>query len=83
MIHYVISQVDRGEPIVVRNIKCKTPETLEELSARIHGHEHELILEGTAMAIHNLWEKRSKSMLKIVISIVTSLTHNRLIVQRT
>lgn len=61
MIHYVISQVDRGEPIVVRNIKCKTPETLEELSARIHDHEHQLILEGTAMAIHNLWEKRLQS----------------------
>lgn len=75
MIHYVISQVDRGEPIVVRNIKCKTPETLEELSARIHDHEHQLILEGTAMAIHNLWEKRLQSRLLIITPIITSLTY--------
>jgi phosphoribosylglycinamide formyltransferase len=62
MIHYVISEVDRGEPIVIRKIKCKTPESLDELKERVHSHEHELILEGTAMAIHNLWEKRSKSL---------------------
>ncbi|KAH7342370.1 putative phosphoribosylglycinamide formyltransferase [Rhexocercosporidium sp. MPI-PUGE-AT-0058] len=61
MIHYVISEVDRGQPIVVRKIKCRTPETLEELNERVHGQEHELILEGTAMAIHNLWEERKKS----------------------
>jgi phosphoribosylglycinamide formyltransferase len=61
MIHYVISEVDRGQPIVVREIECKTPETLEELKTRVHAEEHELIVEGTAMAIHNLWEGRSKS----------------------
>lgn len=62
MIHYVISEVDRGEPIVVRKIKCNTPETLEELKTRIHEHEHQLILEGTAMAIIRLWEERSQSV---------------------
>lgn len=61
MIHYVISEVDRGQPIVVRQIKCQTPETLDELKQRIHSHEHELILEGTAMAIHNLWEERRQN----------------------
>ncbi|KAH8676708.1 putative phosphoribosylglycinamide formyltransferase [Tricladium varicosporioides] len=61
MIHYVISEVDRGEPIVVRQIKCKTPETLDELKGRIHAEEHQLILEGTQMAIHNLWVERSKN----------------------
>ncbi len=58
MIHYVISEVDRGQPIVQREIECRTPETLQELEVRMHGHEHQLIVEGTAMAIHNLWEKR-------------------------
>ncbi|TVY13014.1 Phosphoribosylglycinamide formyltransferase [Lachnellula arida] len=59
--HYVISEVDRGEPIVIRKIQCKTPETLDELKARMHSQEHELILEGTQLAISHLWEKRSKS----------------------
>jgi len=61
MIHHVISEVDRDTPIVVRQIKCKTPETLEELTDRIHVQEHELIVEGTALAISNLWKQRSES----------------------
>ena len=61
MIHYVISEVDRGQPIVVREVDCRTPETLEELKTRMHAEEHTLIVEGTAMAIYNLWEARSKS----------------------
>jgi phosphoribosylglycinamide formyltransferase len=58
MIHYLISEVDRGTPIVIRKIKCKTPETLDELKKRIHAQEHTLIVEGTSMAIHSLWEER-------------------------
>jgi len=58
MIHYLIKEVDRGTPIVIRKIKCKTPETLDELKERIHEQEHTLIVEGTAMAIHSLWGER-------------------------
>ena len=36
MIHYVIRDVHRGTPIVQREIECKAPETLEELTERIH-----------------------------------------------
>jgi phosphoribosylglycinamide formyltransferase len=43
---------------VIRKIKCKTPETLDQLKERIHEQEHTLIVEGTAMAIHSLWEER-------------------------
>lgn len=60
MIHYVISEVDRGTPIVIRQVKVEQGETLEDLETKIHGHEHQLILEGTAMAIHNIWEDRRK-----------------------
>ena len=61
MIHYVIRDVDRGAPIVQREIECRPSETLDELTERVHGQEHELIVEGTAMAIIKLWEDRSKS----------------------
>ena len=62
MIHYVVKEVDRGEPIVIRKVECKASETLDELEARIHTEEHQLILEGTQIAIHDLWEaRRSKS----------------------
>lgn len=48
MIHYVIAEVDRGEPIMTKEIECKEGETLEDLEQRIHSHEHELIVEATA-----------------------------------
>ncbi|APA06726.1 hypothetical protein SS1G_04681 [Sclerotinia sclerotiorum 1980 UF-70] len=59
MIHYVISEVDRGTPILVREVECKSSETLEKLEARMHEVEHKLIVEGTAMAIKELWTQRS------------------------
>ncbi|KAF7879123.1 hypothetical protein EAF04_000322 [Stromatinia cepivora] len=59
MIHYVISEVDRGTPILVREVECKSSETLENLEARMHEVEHKLIVEGTAMAIKELWAQRS------------------------
>jgi phosphoribosylglycinamide formyltransferase len=61
MIHYVVHEVDRGEPIIVEYIKCKTPETLDELKERMHKEEHKLILKGTAIAIHNLWKERGEA----------------------
>jgi phosphoribosylglycinamide formyltransferase len=60
MLHYVIDEVDRGAPILVREIACKTPETLDELTNRIHEHEHQVIVEGTAMAIIKIWEDRGR-----------------------
>jgi phosphoribosylglycinamide formyltransferase len=61
MIHYVIRDVDRGAPIVQREIECRAGETLDELTERVHSQEHQLIVEGTAMAIIKLWEDRGKS----------------------
>ncbi|TGO60479.1 hypothetical protein BOTNAR_0145g00040 [Botryotinia narcissicola] len=59
MIHYVISEVDRGTPIVVKEVECKNSESLEELETRMHAEEHKLIVEGTGMAIKELWAQRS------------------------
>lgn len=58
MVHYVISEVDRGEPIVVREVQCSREESLEDLEMRIHEQEHTIIVEGAALAICRLWEQR-------------------------
>lgn len=49
MIHYVIAEVDRGEPILVQRIKIEEGESLEDLERKIHGYEHELIVKATAL----------------------------------
>lgn len=46
MIHYVIVEVDLGEPIVQREVDMQGCQTLNEVQARIHDVEHVLIVEG-------------------------------------
>ncbi|POS87943.1 hypothetical protein EPUL_000697 [Erysiphe pulchra] len=59
MIHYVISEVDRGDLIIQKVIECRNSESFENLEKRMHEEEHQLIVEGLALAIRKLWEKRS------------------------
>ena len=54
MIHYVISEVDMGEPILVREIDLIPGELLDELKQRIHTVEWTAIVDGTNMAMSRL-----------------------------
>jgi len=36
MVHRVVAEVDRGEPLIVREIPMKQGETKEELETKIH-----------------------------------------------
>lgn len=54
MIHYVIAEVDLGEPIVQREVEMEGCGTVEELQKRIHEEEHLLIVEGCRVAIERL-----------------------------
>jgi phosphoribosylglycinamide formyltransferase len=60
MIHYVVRDVDCGEPIVVKEVEMRGEEGLKDLEERIHVVEHELIVRGTGMALARLWEEREK-----------------------
>lgn len=57
MAHYVIAEVDRGAPILVKEIEWKGEE-LDELKERIHAHEHELIVKATAKVVQEIVEGR-------------------------
>ena len=54
MIHHVISEVDMGEPIITREVPILAGESEEDLENRIHKVEWEMIVEGTARAIHEI-----------------------------
>ncbi|KAF5606908.1 phosphoribosylglycinamide formyltransferase [Fusarium subglutinans] len=47
MAHYVIAEVDRGTPILVKEIEWKG-EDLEQYKEKVHSHEHQLIVNATA-----------------------------------
>lgn len=57
MAHYVIDEVDRGAPILIKEIEWKGEE-LAELKERIHVHEHELIVKATAKVAQEIVESR-------------------------
>ncbi|KAI0180397.1 phosphoribosylglycinamide formyltransferase [Hypoxylon sp. FL1284] len=57
MAHYVIDEVDRGTPIVIKEIEWKGEE-LDEFKERVHSHEHELIVEATGKVVQEIVESR-------------------------
>ncbi|TQV91541.1 phosphoribosylglycinamide formyltransferase [Cordyceps javanica] len=58
MAHYVIAEVDRGEPILVREIPWEG-EDLDALKEKIHAHEHALIVSATAKVAAEIVDGRS------------------------
>ena len=58
MVHYVIDQVDKGEPILVKEIEIKPGWSQDELEDRIHQVEWKLIVEATSNVLGDLEEKR-------------------------
>lgn len=54
MIHKVIAEVDRGEPVLVKELDLRKEETLEEYEARVHATEHVAIVEGTNIVLAEL-----------------------------
>ncbi|KAM7185356.1 phosphoribosylglycinamide formyltransferase [Naviculisporaceae sp. PSN 640] len=59
MVHYVIAQVDRGEPILTREIEVHEGEDLHQLEERIHSHEHQLLVEATAKVVQEIIAQRA------------------------
>ena len=62
MIHKVITAVDEGEPLLVREIELEHPrdDDLETLEQRIHETEWKAIVDGTNIAIERLWTERAR-----------------------
>ncbi|CCF58494.1 hypothetical protein KAFR_0E03420 [Kazachstania africana CBS 2517] len=54
MVHYVIQEVDKGEPLVIKKLNLiPGKETLEEYEQRVHKAEHIAIVEATKLALGN------------------------------
>jgi len=54
MIHRVVKEVDRGEPVVVREVEIKKGEPLEAYEERLHQTEWEIIVEGTRKVLNEV-----------------------------
>ncbi|KAK9322391.1 formyl transferase [Lipomyces orientalis] len=58
MIHRVIKEVDRGEPLVVKELEFRKEETIDDYEERVHTAEHIAIVEATILALNEVKEKR-------------------------
>ncbi|CCH60682.1 hypothetical protein TBLA_0D01740 [Henningerozyma blattae CBS 6284] len=48
MVHYVVEEVDKGKPIVIRELEINPgTESLDDYETRVHSAEHEIIVEAT------------------------------------
>ncbi|KAI8995500.1 phosphoribosylglycinamide formyltransferase [Trametes punicea] len=51
MVHRVVKEVDRGEPVLVREVEIMPGEPLEAFEQRLHQVEWKIIVEGTAKTL--------------------------------
>ncbi|KAF8420421.1 formyl transferase [Tirmania nivea] len=65
MVHRVIGEVDRGEPLVTREVPFAPGETLPELEARMHAVEHAVIVEGARVALEQRARRRERQVQEV------------------
>lgn len=51
MVHRVVKEVDRGEPVIVRQVPIEKGEPIEVFEQRLHILEHEIIVEAVARVL--------------------------------
>ena len=51
MVHRVVKDVDKGEPIIIRQVDFVKGESIEEYETRLHLVEHEIIVEATSKVL--------------------------------
>lgn len=52
MVHYLVEEVDRGEPLIIKELEIVPgQETLEEYEHRVHEAEHAAIVEATVKVL--------------------------------
>ena len=51
MVHRVVKDVDKGEPIIIRQVDFVKGESIEEYETRLHLVEHEIIVQATSKVL--------------------------------
>ncbi|KAG6840714.1 hypothetical protein C0991_004857 [Blastosporella zonata] len=51
MVHRVVKDVDRGEPLIVREVPISKGEPIEAFEERLHKAEHEIIVQAAAKVL--------------------------------
>lgn len=79
MVHRVVKEVDRGQPVLVREVEILPGEPLEAFEERLHQVEWKLIVEGTRKVLDEVAPSSSVSLPALrssVTNMSTSLYHH-------
>lgn len=74
MVHRVVREVDRGEPVIVREVEIKPGEPIEAFEERLHKVEWEIIVQGTAKVLDEVAPSSGKREYASVLT--AQLTHS-------
>ena len=58
MVHWVIPEVDAGDPIAVAQVPIESDDTVESLEKRVHEVEHQLIVQAIQQALQAMDKPR-------------------------
>lgn len=61
MVHEVVAEVDRGTPILVREVPILPNDTLETLTDKMHRIEHDIIVEATALTLQRIKQGQTQT----------------------
>lgn len=61
MVHRVVAEVDRGEPVLVREVEMRQGESLESFEERMHKAEWEVIVKATSTVLDEISERKYSS----------------------
>ncbi|KAI9894087.1 MAG: hypothetical protein M1814_004857 [Vezdaea aestivalis] len=54
MLHEVVEEVDRGKPVLIKEVEIKKEEALEDFEQRMHKAEWEVVVRGTEIQVSRL-----------------------------
>ena len=84
MVHKVIREVDRGEPVLVRAVKMEREDTLEDFEQRLHQTEWGVIVEATKIVLESRrWVLLPRMLDRSDGSLAAGSPHHRLCTQET
>ncbi|THH06061.1 hypothetical protein EW145_g4350 [Phellinidium pouzarii] len=71
MVHRVIKEVDRGEPIIVREVPIEKGEPIENFEERLHKAEWEIIVLAAAKVLNDVFPAKMTGLSALVIAEIT------------
>ena len=60
MLHHVVSDVDRGKVVLMKDVDLRETESFEDFESRMHQVEWIVIVQGTGMVIESIRERRDR-----------------------